>query len=165
MSGNIYHSWNGTVLTITSDSGTSSADLKGSTGIRGAQGIPGIIINSNGESSPAINASDFVLKNDVANMVTKDELSSYATKEDISNMAVKDDLTDLATKTELNSYATKEELTTYATKTELNSYATKDELNDYASKAYVDDKYTYGTSDLTANESSLASGVLYFVYE
>lgn len=37
----ISHSWNGTVLTITSDSGTSSADLKGDTGIRGPQGPAG----------------------------------------------------------------------------------------------------------------------------
>lgn len=44
MAGTITHSWNGTVLTITSDSGTSSADLKGAqgdTGIRGAQGANG----------------------------------------------------------------------------------------------------------------------------
>lgn len=37
----ISHSWNGTVLTITSDSGTSSADLKGDIGIRGPQGPQG----------------------------------------------------------------------------------------------------------------------------
>lgn len=40
----ITHEWNGTVLTITSDSGTSSADLrgeKGDTGIRGPQGVAG----------------------------------------------------------------------------------------------------------------------------
>lgn len=37
----ITHQWNGTVLTITSDSGTSSADLKGDDGVRGAQGKPG----------------------------------------------------------------------------------------------------------------------------
>ena len=40
----ITHEWNGTVLTITSDSGTSSMDLKGEkgdTGVRGAQGIQG----------------------------------------------------------------------------------------------------------------------------
>ena len=43
MSGTISHSWNGTVLTITSDSGTSSADLKGDTGIRGPQGAAGIV--------------------------------------------------------------------------------------------------------------------------
>lgn len=44
MAGQITHSWNGTVLTITSDSGTSSCDLKGAQGdmgIRGPQGIPG----------------------------------------------------------------------------------------------------------------------------
>lgn len=42
MAGEIFHSWNGTVLTITSDSGSSSADLKGAkgdTGIRGPQGV------------------------------------------------------------------------------------------------------------------------------
>ena len=45
MAGEIKHSWNGTVLTITSDSGTSSADLKGEkgdTGVRGAQGVRGL---------------------------------------------------------------------------------------------------------------------------
>lgn len=44
MPGEIKHSWNGTILTITSDSGTSSCDLKGSQGdmgIRGPQGVPG----------------------------------------------------------------------------------------------------------------------------
>lgn len=44
MAGNVYHSWNGTVLTIISDSGSSSCDLKGATGdtgIRGPQGIQG----------------------------------------------------------------------------------------------------------------------------
>ena len=33
----IKHKWNGTVLTITSDSGTSSADLKGEKGDDGAR--------------------------------------------------------------------------------------------------------------------------------
>ena len=44
MSGQITHEWNGTVLTVTSDSGTTSCDLKGEkgdTGIRGAQGVAG----------------------------------------------------------------------------------------------------------------------------
>ena len=36
------HSWSGTVLTITSASGTSSADLKGEKGDQGQQGIQGI---------------------------------------------------------------------------------------------------------------------------
>ena len=42
MSGTITHSWNGTILTITSDSGTSSADLKGTTGDTGPRGPRGL---------------------------------------------------------------------------------------------------------------------------
>lgn len=42
MSGTIAHSWNGTILTITSDSGTSSADLKGTTGDTGPRGPRGL---------------------------------------------------------------------------------------------------------------------------
>lgn len=60
----ITHSWNGTILTVTSDSGSSSADLKGEkgdTGIRGAQGAKG----RTGE-------------------LTADILVDYATKEDVS---------------------------------------------------------------------------------
>ena len=44
MAGTITHEWNGTILTVTSDSGTSSCDLKGAQGdmgVRGPQGIPG----------------------------------------------------------------------------------------------------------------------------
>lgn len=41
MAGTITHQWNGTVLTITSDSGTSSANLKGDDGSRGPQGSIG----------------------------------------------------------------------------------------------------------------------------
>ena len=45
MAGTIKHSWNGTILTIESDSGISSCDLKGGkgdTGARGPQGAPGV---------------------------------------------------------------------------------------------------------------------------
>lgn len=44
MAGNITHSWNGSILTVTSDSGTTSADLRGpqgAMGIRGPQGPAG----------------------------------------------------------------------------------------------------------------------------
>lgn len=50
----IYHEWNGTVLTITSDSGSSSCDLKGEkgdTGVRGAQGIAGNCAEGTGIAS------------------------------------------------------------------------------------------------------------------
>lgn len=52
--GNIYHKWDGTILTITSDSGTSSADLrgeKGDDGIRGPQGAPGIGVEAAGSTN------------------------------------------------------------------------------------------------------------------
>lgn len=40
------HMWNGTTLTVTSASGTSSADLKGDKGDPGSRGIPGVGIES-----------------------------------------------------------------------------------------------------------------------
>ena len=56
MAGTITHSWNGTVLTITSDSGTSSCDLKGDKGddgARGAQGACGLVVDANGTTISA----------------------------------------------------------------------------------------------------------------
>ena len=37
----VTHNWNGTILEVTSASGTTSADLKGETGAQGAQGLKG----------------------------------------------------------------------------------------------------------------------------
>lgn len=42
MAGEIKHYWNGTILTITSDSGVSACDLKGEKGDKGSRGIPGL---------------------------------------------------------------------------------------------------------------------------
>lgn len=42
MAGTIKHEWNGTILTITSDSGVSSCDLKGEKGDDGARGPQGV---------------------------------------------------------------------------------------------------------------------------
>jgi hypothetical protein len=52
MAGQIFHKWDGTVLTITSDSGTSSMDLrgpKGDTGVRGPQGAAGDVTVVDGD--------------------------------------------------------------------------------------------------------------------
>lgn len=49
MAGTITHSWKGTVLTISSDAGTSSADLGGATGCRGPQGRPGVVYDEEGK--------------------------------------------------------------------------------------------------------------------
>lgn len=49
MAGTITHEWIGTTLVITSDSGTSSCDLKGEKGdmgIRGPQGAPGSVYDT-----------------------------------------------------------------------------------------------------------------------
>lgn len=69
--GNIYHQWNGTVLTITSDSGTSSADLKGADGCRGAQGPAGIIINPDG----SIDCNGFATKEELQEAIENVESS------------------------------------------------------------------------------------------
>ena len=82
----ISHSWNGTVLTITSDSGTSSADLKGDTGIRGPQGPAGISI-ATGDTG-GINV-------DLSNYYTKAETDD-AIDTAISNLEIPEDSIDLS---------------------------------------------------------------------
>lgn len=76
MAGTIEHQWNGTVLTITSDSGTSSCDLKGDKGddgIRGPQGSPGTTPELTGY------ATETYVNNSIAAIPPVD-LSGYATK-------------------------------------------------------------------------------------
>lgn len=75
MAGTITHSWNGTVLTITSDSGTSSCDLKGEKGddgARGAQGQPGGTCYAIGQA--AYNILD---NTDFANSINQRGATSY----------------------------------------------------------------------------------------
>ena len=78
--GNIYHEWNGTVLTVTSDSGTSSADLKGDMGVRGPQGIPG------GEASELIDELAETVENKMDKFGEVDEFRSniYLKDEDMT---------------------------------------------------------------------------------
>ena len=76
MAGTIEHSWNGTILTITSDSGTSSVDLKGSkgdTGPRGAQGPAGVIVNPDG----TIDTSQYATETYVNAKIAEGEVSSF----------------------------------------------------------------------------------------
>ena len=68
MAGTIQHQWNGTVLTITSDSGTSSCDLKGAKGDdgpRGAQGAPGSSVAEDSQKLGGVAAAQYARKNDV----------------------------------------------------------------------------------------------------
>lgn len=58
MAGTIEHSWNGSVLTITSDSGTSSADLRGLKGDDGPRGPAGAT-ETNAITLQGYGAADF----------------------------------------------------------------------------------------------------------
>lgn len=64
MAGEIKHEWNGTVLTIISDSGASSADLGGPTGPRGAQGPAGISLGSGGSGNVDIDGGSLIYNED-----------------------------------------------------------------------------------------------------
>lgn len=79
----IKHQWNGSVLTVISDSGASSADLKGpkgDTGPRGPQGPGGVIYNEDGEL--VLDLSEYYSKSEVDDLLDNVEvdLSDYATK-------------------------------------------------------------------------------------
>lgn len=83
MAGEIKHEWNGTVLIITSDSGTSSMDLKGDkgdTGSRGPQGKCGVIIDAEGNVITDVATEQYV-DEQIANVVSGGtiDLSNYAT--------------------------------------------------------------------------------------
>ena len=84
MAGTITHSWQGTVLTITSDSGTSSADLqggKGNTGPRGAQGPAGVIVKPDGTIDTSQYATETYVNTKIAEVEAGSvDLSNYYTK-------------------------------------------------------------------------------------
>ena len=100
MAGEIFHSWNGTILTITSDSGTSSVDLKGGkgdTGPRGAQGPAGVIVNPDGTIDTSAYATETYVNEKIAEIQTGSvDLSNYYTKPETVSL--------------LNNYATKAEI-------------------------------------------------------
>ena len=87
MAGEIKHSWHGTVLTITSDAGTSSADLKGhrgDAGIRGPQGRPGVIVDDDGNISYEGYATEEYVDYKIEMLEQEEpDLSNYYTKAEI----------------------------------------------------------------------------------
>lgn len=69
MAGLVTHRWNGTVLTITSDSGTSSMDLvgpRGDKGCRGPQGRCGVILDADGNIITEGYATEDYVDNQIA---------------------------------------------------------------------------------------------------
>ena len=118
MAGTITHSWNGTVLTVTSDSGTSSADLAGTMGPRGPQGPAGVMMSASGiidmtgyatekwvneriasvTTGGTIDLSDYYTKSEVDARLANVDLEGYATTDDVAQA-----VSDKATKTYVDS--------------------------------------------------------------
>ena len=181
MSGEIRHEWDGTILTVTSDSGTSSADLKGpkgDTGPRGPQGPPGIVINGTGEGTPSIDLSDYATTEYVDNSISNLGLDDYADKTYVDNSINGLNISNYATKTyvateiaqaqlgggsgdgsgvDLSGYATKDDLTDYATKEEISNMATKDDLTGLATKDDIDSVITEDDLSNYATKEDLAN--------
>lgn len=83
MAGTITHRWNGTVLTITSDSGTTSMDLKGSQGDigpRGPQGAAGVSMGGGGSVDLTGYATEAYVDNAVAAVKPNIDLNNYYTR-------------------------------------------------------------------------------------
>jgi hypothetical protein len=115
MAGEIKHEWNGTILTIISDSGISSMDLKGSKGddgCRGPQGPAGVIVDANGNidwngyateqwvteqiaSVSEVDMSDYYTRNEtnvIVNNAVAGNLSGYATEEYVNNKVIESEV-------------------------------------------------------------------------
>lgn len=90
MSGEIKHEWDGTILTVTSDSGTTASDLqgpKGDVGPRGPQGPAGVVYDADGKIvfDPSIYATQETVDAAIANM----DLTKYASKNFVSTEIAK----------------------------------------------------------------------------
>ena len=108
----ITHEWNGTVLTITSDSGTSSADLqggKGDIGPRGAQGPAGVIVNPDGTIDTSAYATETYVNEKIAQVEAGSvDLSNYYTKTETDAKIAEAQLS--GGSTDLSNYYTKTEI-------------------------------------------------------
>lgn len=102
MSG-ITHSWNGTVLTITTDAGTTSVDLKGDTGCRGPQGPHGIVYDADGN----IIMEGFATEQYVHDLLrdVKPDMTGYATEQYVNEQIIR---VNTGGTIDLGDYATKE---------------------------------------------------------
>jgi len=111
----INHQWNGSILTVISDSGASSADLRGprgETGPRGPQGPAGVIYDENGNL--AIDLSPYAIKDQVDEMFETytPDLTEYATKPYVVETVLnnRQDMSDYATRAEMKTEIAKAQL-------------------------------------------------------
>lgn len=147
----IRHEWTGSVLTITSASGTSSADLKGpkgDTGPRGPQGPAGIILDE--EGNVKVDLSKYYTSDEVDAKLENVDLEGYATEEYVRLQVTNNqpDLSNYATHNYVSTEIAKAQLSGGGSGSgvDLSGYATKDDLNDYATKAELDDIKNNGTA-------------------
>lgn len=110
----ITHYWTGSVLTVTSDAGTSSADLAGATGPRGPQGRPGVIYDAEGNIVVSDIASADELQS-LTNRVVKLEGQTNLTPEYVE-LQIDANLEDYYTKTQVDAKIRGIDLSEYATK-------------------------------------------------
>lgn len=182
MAGTITHSWNGTVLTVTSDSGTSSADLQGTMGPRGPQGPAGVMMSASGiidmngyateewvteqiaaagGSGGTVDLTNYYTKSETDALLEHIDLEGYATTDDVAQ-AVSDKATTtyvdnkvagLATETFVTNKIAEAQLGGEGGEIDLTGYATKDDLNLYALKTEIPD-----VSDFTTMSAVEAKG-------
>ena len=137
MAGEVKHQWNGSVLTVISDSGASSADLKGpkgDTGPRGPQGPAGVVYDENGEL--VIDLSIYYSKGEIDDMFN-------AYEPDLSNCATKAELAEEVGDLEVevgNTYATKTELAAQVQDINNRMNNVSVDLTGYATEEYVDEQ-------------------------
>lgn len=130
MAGTITHVWDGTVLTITSDAGTSSMDLAGrpgDVGPRGPQGPAGTIISNNGTIDLDGYATEAYVDQKIAEIDADNpdiDLSNYYTKAETNSVII--NKIAAIPPVDLSNYYTKPE--TDALIPSLDGYATEDEL-------------------------------------
>ena len=143
MAGTITHEWTGTILTITSDSGTSSCDLKGgkgNTGPRGAQGPAGVIVKPDGTIDTSQYATETYVNQKIAEVETGSvDLSNYYTKPETVSL--------------LNNYATKAEIpdvTGFASQTWVEE---KGYLTQHQSLKTINGESIVGTGNITISGS------------
>ena len=178
MAGTITHSWNGTVLTITSDSGTSSADLQGSkgdTGIRGPQGPAGVIVNPDGTIDTSAYATETYVNEKIAQVEAGSvDLSNYYTKAQVD--AKIPDITGLASQTwvENKGYLTEHQslktingesivgtgnITISGGSADLSNYYTKEQID---AKGYLTEHQSLAKYALKSEIPTVPTNVSYF---
>lgn len=188
------HAWNGTTLTVTSASGTTSANLRGPQGIQGEVGPTGPAGSAGSDANvtsaniaaalgytPANGASYLPLSGGTMTGELRVNGGDAANGSKIVLETNKGQITNSGTQTLFGFVSAGNLAIGHSSyNTQMRGKASRPTYNgasmalqsdvptDYATKAEVEAKapaYTYSTADLTAGSSALETGKLYLVYE